>query len=118
MSTSQLRTADAELRPTMELIQRDIQTLQDRLVNTERFLGQLVSGIKKQLRQDSSTVPAWLIPLLEPPVNGPIVPRVDDASGHTIGRTIYSPQSQQPKNIVSTHFSFKTEDDDELDQGQ
>jgi hypothetical protein len=81
-------------------------------------LEQLVSGIKNQLMQDSSTVPAWLIPLLEPPVNGPTVPRIDDTSGHTIGRAIYSPQSQQPKNIVSTHFSIKMEDDDEWDQSE
>jgi hypothetical protein len=81
-------------------------------------LGQLVSGIKKQLTQDSSTVPSWLIPLLEPPVNGPTVPRIDNNSGHTIGQAIYSPQSQQPKNIVSTHFSIKMEEDDEYDQSE
>jgi hypothetical protein len=118
ISTSASRVAEAELKPIIELAQRDIQALQDRLENTERFLGQLVSGIKKQLKQDSSAVPAWLIPLLDPPANSPTVPRIDDTSGHTIGRAIYSPQSQQPKTIVSKHFSIKMEDDDEWDQSE
>lgn len=107
------QAAAIDFRPSIDLMQRDIQNLQQRLVNTERTLDRLVNGIQEQLRQDSGMVPAWLIPLLQPQAEMPVVPRVDETSGHIIGRTIYSPKSQKPKQVVSNHF-MKQEDDEAL----
>lgn len=99
------------LLPIVEVMQQDIQHLEQRLATTERTLDRLVSGILQRLRQDSNAVPAWLLPLLQPQAE---VPRVDVASGHTIGRAIYSPKSQKPKQVSSTHFMKYEEDDDEF----
>jgi hypothetical protein len=84
----------------VEIMQRDIQALERRLADTEMLLQQIVGGIQDQLRHDSDAVPAWLIPLLRPPVK----PLIDAGSGQTIGWVIYSSISQLPKKVVSTHF--------------
>jgi hypothetical protein len=110
MLTSGSPNEDAPIRSTIDLMQRDIQALEGRLAETETILGRIVRGITEQLRKDSNAVPAWLVPLLHPPAD-PIVPLVDVASGHTIGRVMYSPHSQKPKKVVSTFF-IKMEEDD------
>lgn len=114
----ELQAGGGDLRPIVDLMRQDIQRLEQRLANTERTLDQLVNGIQEQLGQNSGTVPAWLIPLVQPQVplvqpqaEMPVVPRVDETSGLIIGRTIYSPTSQKPKQVVSNHF-MKPEDDD------
>ena len=96
----------------VDLLERDIQALESRLANTERFLKRLVTGVMDKAIEDKNSVPDWLIGLLQPVVQ-PVVPRVHEPSGHTIGRVVYSPKTQQPKKIISSHFIKMEEDMDE-----
>lgn len=99
----------------IEGTEQHIQHLEQRLDYTERRVGRLVDVIAEQLEQEGKAVPAWLLPLLKSPVGVPIVPRVDVVSGHTIGRTIYSPMSQRPKQLLSSQL-LKFDDDDMVDR--
>lgn len=106
-----------KVQPAISLMQRDIQMLENQLSKTERLLDRLMNGIKEQLQQDINAVPPWLLALIVPADQDLNVPRVDAESGHTIGRVIYSPISQMPKKIVSTHI-VKGEEEEHILQSK
>lgn len=93
----------------------------DRVDSTEQLIDRLLVGVKAQLAIDGNSVPPWLIPLLAPmeqnisapPSQNITVPRIDTASGHTIGRVVYSPTSQKPRTIVSTHIVKEEDEEDD-----
>lgn len=91
---------------------QNIEHVEHSLECIDEILGRLVHIIVEQL-EDGNAVPACLLPFLPSRREAPTVPRVDVVSGHTIGRTIYSPLSQQPQRFVSNHL-MKYDDDDRV----
>lgn len=72
-------------QPGITSLQENISQLEDQLSNTEVILNKLVNSICAQHEVDAKTVPSWLMVLIPPSPQRPSVPRVDVASGHTIG---------------------------------